>query len=81
MPNYNLSTRERIADINQGLYVTKASASCAATVDVSLFNVVGNVCLLGVVGVWDGEAETAVTTIALKHDPTTGAETIIGAAS
>ena len=81
MPNYNLSTRGRIADINQGLYVTKASASCAATVDVSLFNVVGNVCLLGVVGVWDGLAETAVTTIALKHDPTTGTETIIGAAS
>jgi len=81
MPNYNLSTRGRIADINQGLRVTKAAASCAATADVSLFNVVGNVCLLGLVGVWDGLAETAATTIAVKHDPTTGTETIIGAAS
>jgi hypothetical protein len=82
MPSYNLSTRGRIADINSGLRVYKASASCGATADVGLFNVlVGNVMLLGLVGIWDGTAETAATTIAVKHDPTTGTETIIGAAS
>ena len=82
MPNYNVSTRGRIADINQGLRVTKASASCAATADVAIFNVLGgHVCLLGLVGVWDGIAETAATTIAVKNDPTTGTATVVGAAS
>jgi len=67
MATYNLSTRGRIADINQGMKVTKANMSCGATADVSLFTVNGNVALLGLVGVCDGAMAVAGTTALIKQ--------------
>jgi hypothetical protein len=80
MPSYNLSTRQSIADINQGLKVTKANMSCAATEDVSLFTVSGDVALVGLVGVCDGAMEAAATTALIKH-VVAGTDTDLSAAS
>jgi len=81
MATYNLSTRERIADINQGMKVTKSAMSCAAhTTDVSLFTVVGNVALLGLIGVCDGAMEAAATTALIKHT-VAGTDTALSVAS
>jgi len=68
MANYNPSTQARIADINAGMRVVKATSSCAATADVDLFTVSGGkVLLLGLVGECDGAMEAAATTILIKH--------------
>lgn len=80
MANYNLSTRARIADINQGMRVAKTGSSCAAVADVSLFTVSGDVALLGLVGVCDGAMEAAATTILVKH-VVDGTDTGLSAAS
>ena len=80
MGNYNPSTRARVADINQGLKVTKSAMSCAATADVSLFTVSGDVALLGLVGVCDGAMQAAATTVLIKH-VVDGADTALSAAS
>ena len=51
MPNYNLSTRQRVADLVTGLRVDKAAISIAAASTKSLFTVAGgNVLVLGLVG-------------------------------
>lgn len=82
MPSYSQSTRDRIRDINQGLVVKKSGSSCAATADVDLFDITGgHIMLLGLVGIWDGAAQAAATTIALENDPTTGTATALGTAS
>jgi len=65
--NYSQSTRDRVSDINQGLKVTKSAMSCAATADVSLFTVSGDVAMLGLIGVCDGAMQAAATTCLIKH--------------
>ena len=68
MGKYNQSTRVAVADMNQGLLVTKANSSCGATTDVPLFTIGGGaVCLLGLVGVADGVMQAAATTILIKN--------------
>ena len=82
MAYYNQSTRERVADINQGLLVKKTGAACDAIATVNIFTITGgNVCLLGLVGVWEGNVGVNATTIALNANPTTGTATAIAAAS
>jgi hypothetical protein len=81
MPSYNESTRGRVADINRGLRVSKLASSCAATTDVTLFNVVGDVALIGLVGKADGAMQAAATTILIKHTPTGGTATALSIAS
>ena len=82
MAYYNQSSRKAIRDINQGMVVTKSSASCAATATVDLFEITGgHIMVLGLVGVWDGAAQAAATTIALGANPTTGTATALGTAS
>ena len=49
--NYNQSTRDRVADINAGLRVSKASIAIAAISTKSLFTVIGGNCLImGLIG-------------------------------
>jgi len=82
MANYNQSSRKAIRDINQGIVVTKAASSCAATATVDLFEITGgSIMVLGLVGIWDGAAAAAATTIALGANPTTGTATVLGTAS
>jgi hypothetical protein len=51
MPSYNLSTRQKIADMRLGLRVDKAAVSVAAISTKDLFNVeVGNCIIFGLVG-------------------------------
>lgn len=46
MPNYNLSTRARVADIATGLRVDKATVSVLAASTKSLFTVTGGNCII-----------------------------------
>lgn len=72
---------DRVSDINRGLKVIKSASSCAATADVSLFTVVGQVALLGLYGTCDGAMQAAATTILIKHTPTGGTVTPLSIAS
>ena len=51
MPNYNLSTRQSVADINRGLRVDKGATAIAAVSNKPIFTIVGGNCIiLGLIG-------------------------------
>ena len=72
MPNYNQSTRQRIADINLGLRVDRATATLPQTTAAAIFNILGGrVAMTAIIG----EVTTvlgAVGNMSLEVNPTTG---------
>ena len=72
MPHYNVSARGRIADINLGIRVDRATATLPQTTAAAIFNVVGGrVLMTGILG----EVTTilgAVGNMSLESNPTTG---------
>jgi len=72
MPHYNVSARGRIADINLGIRVDRATATLPQTTAAAIFNVVGGrVLMTGILG----EVTTilgAVGNMSLEANPTTG---------
>jgi len=82
MPNYNQSTRGRIADINLGLRIDRAAEAIPVTSD-TLFNVVGGrVALLGLVGEVTSAMDATATTLLVVANPTAaGTSTPLCAAS
>ena len=73
MGNYNKSTRERIADINMGLRVDRATANITTGLD--LFTVSGRCLLKLILGEVTTIIETKTVTFKLQLDPTTGTTT------
>jgi len=72
--NYNKSTRQRVADINLGLRVDRATANLATTVPI--FHVYeGRVALTLILGEVTTLLETKTSNTKLVLDPTTGTTT------
>ncbi len=77
MPNYNKSTRDRVADLKLGLRVDRALATLPQTTTQSIFNVVGGrVQMTGILG--------TVTTLlgtpgnlSLEANPTVGTASVL----
>jgi hypothetical protein len=73
MPNYNKSTRQRVADINLGLRVDKA-ANTTPLASADLFTVSGGRVKVNLlVGEVTSLIETAATTVQFVSNPTVGA--------
>jgi hypothetical protein len=71
MPSYNLSTRGRIADLNQGIRVDRPTANLPQTTFGNLFTVAGgNVLLLGILGEVTTVIETQANNTNLEFTPT-----------
>jgi len=71
MPNYNLSTRGRIADINIGMRVDRATANMTTGLD--LFTISGGTVLVTLIlGEVTTIMETKTINLKLQADPTTG---------
>jgi len=72
MPSYSQSTRGRIADINLGMRVDRATATLPQTTAAAIFNILGGkVAMTAIVG----EVTTilgAVGNMSLESNPTTG---------
>ena len=72
MTHYNLSTRTRVADINLGLRVDRATATLPQTTAAAIFNVLGGrVAMTAILG----EVTTilgAVGNMSIEANPTTG---------
>ena len=71
--NYDVSTRERIADLIAGLRVSKAAIDIAAISTKSLFTVIGGNCLiLGLIGEVTTIIETQANNSKYISTPTVG---------
>ena len=81
MPSYNLSTRQRVADINLGLRVDRATATLPQTTAAAIFNVlVGRVAITQIVGEVTTVIQTQANNTKLTANPTTGTSVDICAA-
>ena len=70
MATYNLSTRGRIADINQGIRVDRATANLPQAGEYDLFTVAGgNVLVLGILGEVTTVIETQANNTNLEFSP------------
>lgn len=73
MTSYSQSTRTRVADINLGLRVDRATATLPQTVAAALFTIVGGrVAITGIVGEVTVIIETQANDTKLIGNPTTG---------
>jgi hypothetical protein len=71
MPSYNLSTRQSIADINQGIRVDRATAALPQTGQYDLFTVAGGrVLVLGILGEVTTVIQTQANATNLEFNPT-----------
>ena len=76
MPSYNKSTRQRVADINLGLRVDRATAALPATTAAAIFNVLGGrVAVTAIVGEVTTVLGAVVTNLSIQSNPTTGTTT------
>ena len=81
MPHYNTSTRQRVADINLGLRVDKATATLPQTTSSALFNVeVGRVLVNMILGEVTTVIQTQINATKLQSNPDTGTTTDMCAA-
>jgi hypothetical protein len=70
MPSYNLSTRQSIADINQGIRVDRATANLPQTGQDDLFTVAGGrVLVLGILGEVTTVIQTQANNTNLEFSP------------
>jgi len=73
MPNYNLSTRQRIADINGGLRVDKGATAITGISTKDLFTVSGGNCLvIGLIGEVTTIIQNQANNTKFISTPTTG---------
>jgi hypothetical protein len=72
MANYNQSTRARIADINRGMRVDRATATLPQTTASAIFNIVGYCAILGIIGEVTTVIQTQANNTKLTANPTTG---------
>lgn len=78
---YNESTRERIADINLGMRVDRATATLPQTTAAAIFNIVGGrVAITQIVGEVTTVIQTQANNTKLTANPTTGTSVDICAA-
>ncbi len=73
MPHYNSSTRQRVADINLGLRVDRATATLPQTTAAAIFTIIGGtVAITGIVGEVTTVIQTQANDTKLTANPTTG---------
>ena len=75
MTHYNQSTRQRVADINLGLRVDRATATLPATTAAAIFNVLGGRVAVTIVGEVTTVLGAVVTNLSIQSNPTTGTTT------
>jgi len=73
MPSYNTSTRQRVADINLGLRVDRATATLPESTAGALFTVAGGtVAITAIIGEVTTVIQTQANNTKLTANPTTG---------
>ena len=81
MPNYNQSTRQRLADIRLGMRVDRATATLPQTAAAAIFNILGGrVAITQIVGEVTTVIQTQINNAKLTGNPTTGTSVDICAA-